>query len=284
MRLPGRTWQALLPTAGGAKALAPDTTSGAPSPPVPRPVEAPALVWWSAMRGLRCRVMAGSAGGHLIVDDTALSGTIGVKPAAADLRRMVQRAVNRSLGEAPGAFETAKAAVQLMLPETAASARGGDLVIEAQLRVLLVLLWRNGGLEMAAGGGPARATRRLLEFRQSLETHVRKRWADHAPALGMTPDRLHDLGVGSLGTTRKDLIHDRLMHEARLMLDRSSAMLDQIAAALGFSHTGHFSRFFCRFEGSPPGAWRRARRTTGGPRRAASQAMPTGPEPQPKAS
>lgn len=259
VRLPGRTWQVLLLTAGRAEVLAPPEAAG--RSPAPRPVEAPALVWWPAARGLRFRVMAGSAGGHLVVDDTALSGAIGVKPAAEDLRLMVQRPVNLSLGEAPGALETAKAAMRLILSETAASARGGDLVIEAQLRVLLVLLWRHGGLEMAAAGGPASAARRLLEFRQSLETHFRERWgvADHARALGMTPDRLHDLCVRSLGRPPKDLIQDRLMHEARLMLLRSSATLDQIAAALGFPHTGHFSRFFRRIEGTPPGAWRRAR-------------------------
>jgi AraC family transcriptional regulator, transcriptional activator of pobA len=104
---------------------------------------------------------------------------------------------------------------------------------------------------MATGGGPANATRRVLAFRQSPKTHFRKRCgvADHARALGMTPDRPHDLSVRLLG---------------------KPTTLDQIAAALGFPHTDHFSRFFRRIEGVPPCA--------------ANRATPTGPEPQPKAS
>ncbi|MCU0906731.1 MAG: AraC family transcriptional regulator [Rhodobacteraceae bacterium] len=261
VRLPGRTWQVILLTDGRAETLhsATDDRADATSRvPQPRAITAPALVWWPAAPGLRFRLRAGSAGGHLVVDDTALAGAIGVRPEAEDLRLLVQRPTILPLDEAPGARTTAAAAFDLILAETTTPARGADLVIEAQLRVLLVLLWRHSALP--PGTSPATATRLLQAFRQSVEAHFRDRWtvADHARALGLTPDRLHDLCTRTLGKPPQRLIHERLAHEARLMLARSSATLDQIAGTLGFTQPGHFNRFFRGIEGVPPGVWRRA--------------------------
>ncbi len=263
VRLPGRTWQVILLTAGRAEAVAPVDDANGPadgraSVGPPRAIAAPALVWWPDAPGLRFRLRAGSAGGHLLVDDTALAGAIGVRPEAEDLRLLVQHPATLPLDDAPGARSKAAAAIDLILAETMVPARGADLVIEAQLRVLLVLLWRHAALP--PGTGPATSTRLLQAFRQSVEAHFRDRWtvADHARALGLTPDRLHDLCTRALGKPPQRLIHERLAHEARLMLVRSSATLDQIAGALGFSHPGHFNRFFRGIEGVPPGVWRRA--------------------------
>ncbi len=262
VRLPGRTWQVLWLIGGQAEVLEPQETR-AEGTAATRAIAAPALVWWPGAPGLRFRLRAGSAGSHLVVDDTAMAGAIGVRPEAEDLRLMVQRPAILPLADAPGARATAAAAMDLILAETTAPARGADLVIEAQVRVLLVLMWRHAALP--PGAAPASATRLLQAFRQSVEAHFRDRWtvADHARALGLTPDRLHDLCSRVLGKPPQRLIHERLAHEARLMLARSSATLDQIAGALGFPNTGHFNRFFRRAEGLPPGAWRRAQTGAG---------------------
>jgi AraC family transcriptional regulator, transcriptional activator of pobA len=258
VRLPGRSWQVLLLSSGRADVLVPDRDG---PPTAPRPVQGPALVWWPAVPGLRFRVRAGSFGGHLAVDDTALAGAIGIRPEAEDLRLMVARPVILPLDRTPAARATADAAVELIRAEIATSERGGDLVIEAQLRVLLVLMWRHAALPPGPVGGTGSSLRLLQAFRQSVEAHFRDRWTvtDHARALGLTPDRLHDLCIRTLGKPPQRLIHDRLAHEARLMLTRSSATLDQVSGALGFAHAGHFSRFFRGMEGVPPGQWRRDR-------------------------
>ena len=138
-------------------------------------------------------------------------------------------------------------------------AESGQLVIiEAQLRCLVIHLWRHTHRtnETSASSGPQ--TILLRRFRRLVETHYRDRWRvrDYASALNTTPDRLHNIATQTLQRTPLALIHDRCHREARALLTRTNMSLDQIAAHLNFKTTPQFSSFFRKQEGMPPGKYR----------------------------
>ena len=150
-------------------------------------------------------------------------------------------------------------AFDAMRHEFHSGAPGAETIIEAEVRILLVVLWRHVAIPNESVAHPAGAAQALRAFRQLVEMHFRDRWhvSDYAAQLGVTRDRLHDICKRSLAKPPLRLIHERSVSEAEALLLRSSLTIDQIADFLGFPSTPHFSRFFRRMMGQPPGAFRR---------------------------
>jgi AraC family transcriptional activator of pobA len=238
----------------------------------PEEAEGPVLVWLPQRAGDRLAALPGSVGAHLALDDTALANAIGAKPEAADLRLLASGVCKLPLADAPGLLADLSAAFDMILSEAAAQRPGSLTIVEAQVRVILVLLWRHAAQPQDVRAAQGAAGLILQRFRQLLETHFRDRWtvARYAGELGITADRLHDICVRSLGTPPLRLIHARLAHEAEALLARSSLSVDQIAAFLGFRSAAQFSRFFKRMAGLPPAAFRASARRS--PRDAAPSA------------
>ncbi|MFC7705501.1 helix-turn-helix domain-containing protein [Plastorhodobacter daqingensis] len=235
------------------------------------PVTGPALLWLPWDRSQRIRAKAGTVGGHLVMGETALANAIGVKPEAADLRVLASRAIHLQFEERTALHRDFAACFDLILREAAGNAPGSATVIEAQVRVMLVMLWRHAARPDDLRQAKASTSLILQQFRQTLETHFRDRWtvARYADALNTSTDRLHDICQRTLGKPPLRLIHERLGYEAQVLLERSSMTLDQIAEFLGFRSAAHFSSFFKSLRGIPPGAWRRQTRSAGdkqGPR------------------
>ncbi|MBV0910915.1 AraC family transcriptional regulator [Anianabacter salinae] len=233
-------------------------------------VEGPAILWITDQDAVRVRARAGSTVGHLILGETTLANAIGHKPEAVDLRLLAGRSFRLSLAGDDGFRSDVQRAFDLILREAYGRAPGYETVTEAQIRVLLVLLWRNTARPDALRAAPATSAVILQRFRQMVETHFRDRWtvARYSAELGVSPDRLHGICARVLGTPPLRLIHGRTAQEAEVLLERSTQTLDQIAAYLGFRSTPQFSAFFRAETGHPPGAWRKAVRQDGEPRAA----------------
>lgn len=58
------------------------------------------------------------------------------------------------------------------------------------------------------------------------------------------------------GTSFSDLVDEARLEMARRLMRHSDASLTDISAALGFAEPAIFSRFFRRWSGAPPSAWR----------------------------
>lgn len=220
----------------------------------------PCLLWLPHGGGeARFRLRAGSAGAHLLMGEATLANAIGVKPESAALRVFSARAYHLALADAGALQDDIERCFDLINREAAAPAPGSATITEAQVRVLLVLLWRNLADDPLSRGPQSPAALILLRFRQALETHFRDRWsvARYADELGVSPDRLHDLCSRNLGRAPQRLIHERLAHEGRVLLERSPQTLEQIAAYLGFPSAAQFNAFFKAHHGMPPGAYRR---------------------------
>jgi AraC family transcriptional activator of pobA len=222
------------------------------------PLKAPCLAWipWRSERTVR--VHAGGVGYYFTVGEEVLVDVIGNNPEAVNLRILEDRRVIASLEGEPATIADATHAFDLIVRELHRPRHGSWTMVLSQIRTLLVLLWRASGVEEIASRAQGEPSRILQRFRQLVEIHFRERWpvAAYADALGLSHDRLHDICRRELGKTPSRLIHERVVHEARLRLERSALTVEQVSSSLGFRDVGHFSRFFKSKVGLPPAAYR----------------------------
>lgn len=245
----GWHWRGILLTSGSGAILAGDDVMA---------LRAPSLVWVPWSEGTALQVKAGGVGYLFAIGNEVLANAIGHNPESSDLRLLADRRVVAPLDESPEAVTDAEHAFDLIVRETHRPRSGSWTMVEAQVRSVLVLLWRMSAAAEEAGRARGRPSRILQHFRQLVEVHFRDRWPvnRYAGAMGVSPDRLHDICRRELGKSPIELVHERAIHEARLRLDRSTQTVEQVAGALGFRDVGHFSRFFKSRVGLPPAAYR----------------------------
>ncbi|MFV2001574.1 MAG: AraC family transcriptional regulator [Paracoccaceae bacterium] len=149
-----------------------------------------------------------------------------------------------------------------IIEELGDTGRGSRMALSAYLRLILMKAWRLGGGEAVRERSLGEVTSILQRFRQLVEIHFRERWqiGRYADALGITQDRLHAICCRSLGRAPLLLLHERIIHEASLRLERSSSTIQEISDSLGFSDPTYFSHFFKRRTGQAPGVFRQAHR------------------------
>lgn len=249
-----RWWQIIHVQSGAAKILRP----GMEALQEADTMEAPALVCLPDNAQRQVKLLAGSSGVQLALDGPGMANVLGNRPEAVELRVMLRDMVALSLDAHPEQGMQVAQAVNTIGIEAHRRAPGHLVMIEAQLRCLLIQLWRHS---YNAADVPREYRPRdsvLWRFRQLVEINFRSRWrvSDYANALGTTPDRLHNLATQSLTRTPQQLIHERTQREAKALLTRSNMTLDQIAAYLGFKTSAQFSAFFRKLEGIPPGRYR----------------------------
>lgn len=247
-----RVWRAVLMTAGSGMVTRDDTTvvfGGA------------SLVWtpWDNSRLLH--ISAGSAGLHFSINAETLANAVGRNLESSELRILADRELIAPLHDNSEAMTDAEHACTVIVREINQLHRGSGILIEAQIRAILVLLWRYCGSPRGYEEKGTKSSRVLQHFRQLLEAHFREKWTvtRYALAIGITPDRLHDICTRNLGRTPKQLVQERVVFEARQMLETSTLSTEEIAGHLGFRDQGHFSRFFKLKAGLPPATYRKSR-------------------------
>ncbi|MFM6831287.1 MAG: helix-turn-helix domain-containing protein [Novosphingobium sp.] len=177
------------------------------------------------------------------------------------------------------AFGRQARAVTLMASSAAATRlswlladMAGRLGAEAALgsgllaQLALILAEAAEATETAASRGPQDARDPLVaRFRALVEAHYREHWpvSAYAKALGTTPSTLTRATRALTGQPPADLVHDRLVLEARRNLTFTGAGVAQIAYALGFADPAYFARFFKARTGFTARAFREQRAWTG---------------------
>ncbi len=112
---------------------------------------------------------------------------------------------------------------------------------------------------------PSAGQGHLLTFSALVETHFREQHSieQYAHCLGITPAHLNNLTRRFTGFTAQQVVHQRLLLEAKRQLIYSASNAQQIANELGFSEPAYFSRFFKRLTGQSPRTFRDRHRTAG---------------------
>lgn len=248
---PGGATQCIMVLSGSAIRLRPNDEET---------IVGPAINWGPKDAEARIKAKAGSTGIIMTLGDAMLSNAIGHKPEAAALRLMSARDFTLDLNGKAEIAQTISTCFDAIFKELDAGQTGMETVIEAQIRIMLVSLWRAGVNKMIDDQSYRAANLTLERFRHLVEAHLRERWPVQrfAAELEVSPDRLHDICTRTLGKPPRRLIRDRLTFEAQALLQRSHQTLDQIADHLGFRSTSQFSVFFKTETGMPPGTFRRA--------------------------
>jgi AraC-like DNA-binding protein len=143
-------------------------------------------------------------------------------------------------------------------------ARASWMAISAYMRLILLTLWRAGGAETSEQRGRGGNASILQRYRQLVEAWFRQHRpiTDYARELGVTTDRLHAICQSTLGRSPVQLLHERVVQEAKLRLERSARTVQEISDGLGFRDPTYFSHFFKRKTGFSPAAYRDVARSS----------------------
>jgi len=141
--------------------------------------------------------------------------------------------------------------VYQLLEEEYLEQSGSFLILKALLKVFLLKLIR---IKEHVFTAQDVNQKRVYEFMMLLEeNYQQERNADfYASLLGISSKRLNQILKEKLDKTGMQLIHDRIILEAKRQIIHSENTLKEIAYDLGFSDRPYFSRFFKKQTGSSP--------------------------------
>jgi AraC family transcriptional activator of pobA len=130
--------------------------------------------------------------------------------------------------------------------------------LHAYATLIAVQFLRRRG-EAASQDKPQGARDALVQrYRALLEANFRTHQplAFYAERLGVTADHLSRACRQMAGQSALDLLHDRLMLEARRLLAYTPMPVAEVATQLGYDDAAYFSKFFARSVGDTPTQYR----------------------------
>ncbi|SFU82025.1 helix-turn-helix domain-containing protein [Halomonas korlensis] len=138
-------------------------------------------------------------------------------------------------------------------------ANGRDSLLEALIQALTVELARLADRGPQLGSQPLprrhdRARGHLQNYLALIEGQFRQQPGieEFADQLGMTSAHLNMLCRRLAGRSALQLLHERLLLEAKRQLTYTNMTISQVADILGFSEPAYFTRFFKRLTGLSP--------------------------------
>ena len=235
--------------------------------------KAPALIWLPLGETQAVSVTAGADGYVLSVADDlvarscgtsggSVAGTMGSIGGGLPLRFAADTVHVVPLTDGDRDHALLSSSFDAIRSELMHNALGASVVVGAQLQVILTIVVRlaQGVMEQRHQHGPGSIT--FQRFLQVLELHFREHWnvADYASTLGISERRLGSAVLRATGKPPLTIVHERVIRDACMRLEQSPLAVAQIAYGLGFRDPAYFSRFFKRYMGKAPGAYRRLRR------------------------
>lgn len=126
----------------------------------------------------------------------------------------------------------------------------------------LLGVWLERQVEIAQGDAarPAAAQRLARRYAELLERDFRSGQGvgDYARTLGVTPTHLSRVCNQTCGRSASDLLHDRVIFEARRLLAETRIPVGDVSRALGFTSPAYFTRAFQSRTGKTPSGFRKS--------------------------
>ena len=143
---------------------------------------------------------------------------------------------------------------------------GQACVLGAYLKVLFVTMARAQDIKPISAKKHDPRIRYFENFQNLLEQHYLDHYSvdDYAERLGLTTGRLNRICQRYAGQNAMQIIHGRLVSEAKCKLIYIDSSMNEIAYDLGFKDPAYFSRFFAKHCGEPPGKYRARLREASG--------------------
>jgi AraC family transcriptional activator of pobA len=150
-------------------------------------------------------------------------------------------------------------AFRMLAREAARSSAGHELALQGWLEVLLANVLRLVR-QRPNRADPISGHRRQLvaRFSERIERRYRKGepLTDYVAALNVSESRLRNACIDLTGQTPVQLLHARVLLEAKRQLLYTDDPVRAIAYALGFTDAAYFTRFFSRHAGVSPRVFR----------------------------
>ena len=159
--------------------------------------------------------------------------------------------------ELGSSYENVAAAFTEILGEFRNREQGWSTAIKGRFQSLLVQLHRLQR-QMAQPVQVRRDLQLALGLRDLIEVNFRqkKHMTFYARKLAISPQRLNAACKSALGCPASQVLHDRIMVEARRLLTYTELTVAEVGHDLGFDDSAYFNRFFAKRAGQSPGAWR----------------------------
>jgi len=132
--------------------------------------------------------------------------------------------------------------------------------LEGYVRLIAVWLRRQQQAGTIDAPRETASHRLAVRFAQLLVRDFRsdRSMADYAEELDVTPTHLSRVCRAACGKTAADMLTERRLYEARLLLARPQPSIQEVAASLGFHSPAYFTRFIQTHTGHTPSGLRRA--------------------------
>lgn len=143
--------------------------------------------------------------------------------------------------------------------ELASSKPGNERAADNYLGLLSVWLERQAEIAATDVRKPDAALRLARRYSALIEQDFRsgKTVAHFAQELGVTTTHLTRVCNQTCGRSASDLLHDRVIFEARKLLTETREPIGKVATSLGFASAAYFTRAFHHRTGKTPSAFRR---------------------------
>jgi AraC family transcriptional activator of pobA len=136
---------------------------------------------------------------------------------------------------------------------------GHALALEGFLEVILANVLRLSHTFAEAAEAAVGPRRRLVaRFRELIESEFRKNksLADYASALNVSESRLRNACISVTERSPMQMVHARVLLEAKRDLLYTSLSVSEIGYSLGFDDPAYFTRFFSQRTGMSPSTFR----------------------------
>ncbi len=156
-------------------------------------------------------------------------------------------------------FARAEELLRQIEAEFRGAAAGRQFALRSAIGLLMVLIAREAAFP--SGGGlsiKSRKVDRLARFRELVDARFRDHLplAAYAAEIGVTTTQINRICREITGKSALQVVHDRVVIEAKRDLVYSAMTIGEIATILGFQDPAYFTRFFTRTTGLSPARYR----------------------------
>ena len=147
----------------------------------------------------------------------------------------------------------------MLVRELARTLPGHALALEGLLKVILANVLRLSRPAVESHDAAASRYRQIVvHFRELIESAFRQGWslAEYASALRVSQSRLRNACLAVTEQSPMQLVHARILLEAKRQLRYTDVSVSEIGYALGFEDPAYFTRFFSQRTGASPRAFR----------------------------